>query len=210
MDASRQAGTLIAHRYRILTRIGEGGFGTVYKACDQQQHGKIVAVKEINMVALSAQEKIEVTDTFNREITLLSDLKHKNLPRIFNQFTDPEHWYIVMDYIEGQTLEELLTRSPKGRLSVSEVIKIGMALCDVLSYLHDQKPSIIFRDVKPGNIMYTPSSFLWCGSKRDGRSPICVQTMKNPISFLQLHLWHHVNRETREHFVSHVNLLYRA
>jgi serine/threonine protein kinase len=161
MEASHQSGTLIVHRYRILTRVGEGGFGTVYKARDQQHRGKIVAIKEINMVALSAQEKIEVTDTFNREITLLSDLKHKNLPRISNQFTDPEHWYIVMDYIEGQTLEELLTRSSKGRFSVSEVIKIGIALCDVLAYLHDQKPSIIFRDVKPGNIMYTPWDHLY-------------------------------------------------
>ncbi len=156
MDASHRSGTFIANRYRILARVGEGGFGTVYKARDQQQRGKIVAIKEINMVALTAQEKIEVTDTFNREIILLSELKHKNLPHIFNHFTDPEHWYIVMDYIEGQTLEELLTHSSRGRLSVRQVVKIGITLCDVLSYLHEQKPSIIFRDVKPGNIMYTP------------------------------------------------------
>ena len=161
MEASLKFGTLIAHRYRILARIGEGGFGTVYKARDQQQHGKIVAIKEINMVALSVQEKIEVTDTFNREITLLSQLKHKNLPCIFDQFTDPEHWYIVMDYIEGQTLEELLTQSSRGRLSVRRGVEIGIALCDVLAYLHDQNPSIIFRDVKPGNIMLTPWGHLY-------------------------------------------------
>ena len=161
MEASHKSDTLIAHRYRILTRIGEGGFGTVYKARDQQQHGKIVAIKEINMVALSAQEKIEVTDTFNREITLLSELSHKNLPRIFTHFTDPEHWYIVMDYIEGQTLEELLARSSSGRFSVRQVVKIAINLCDVLSYLHEQKPSIIFRDVKPGNIMFTPWDHLY-------------------------------------------------
>lgn len=161
MSASHRSNTVIANRYRILARVGEGGFGTVYKVRDKQQHGKIVALKEINMVALSAQEKIEVTDTFNREITLLSELKHKNLPHIFDHFTDPEHWYIVMDYIEGQTLEELLACAPKGRLSVKQVVKIGIALCDVLAYLHDQKPSIIFRDVKPGNIMYTPWDHLY-------------------------------------------------
>jgi serine/threonine protein kinase len=156
MDASLQLGTLLARRYRILARIGEGGFGIVYKARDRRQHGKLVAIKEINMASLSPQEKIEVTDSFNREITLLSRLEHKYLPRIHHQFTDPEHWYIVMDYIEGQTLEELLARSPKGRLPLGQVAKIGIALCDVLSHLHRQSPSIIFRDVKPSNIMITP------------------------------------------------------
>ncbi len=156
MNGSLQPGTLLARRYRILAQIGVGGFGTVYKARDRRQHGKLVAIKEINMAALSVKEKIEVTDSFNREITLLSRLEHKHLPRIHNQYTDPEHWYIVMDYIEGQTLEELLARSPKGRLSLNQVAKIGIALCDVLSYLHSQIPSIIYRDVKPSNIMITP------------------------------------------------------
>jgi len=156
MDASFQPFTLLASRYRILARIGEGGFGTVYKARDRRQYGKLVAIKAINMSSLSAQEKIEVTDSFNREITLLSRLEHKYLPRIRHQFTDPDHWYIVMDYIEGQTLEELLARSPRGRLSLNQVAKIGIALCDVLSHLHRQRPSIIYRDVKPSNIMLTP------------------------------------------------------
>src|SRR5690349_13343040 len=150
MNRPLQTNTLHDGRYRILAKIGEGGFGTVYKARDHKEHGKIVAIKEINMASLSAQEKIEVTDTFNREITLLSTLKHKSLPYIHDHFTDPEHWYIVMDYIEGETLENLLARSPEGRLPMQQAIKIGIALCDVLSYLHNQNPSIIFRDVKPG------------------------------------------------------------
>jgi serine/threonine protein kinase len=155
MNGSLTSGTLLVGRYHILAQIGEGGFGTVYKARDQHKQGKLIAIKEINMAALSAQEKIEVTDSFNREITLLSKLNHKSLPHIYDQFTDPEHWYIVMDYIEGQTLEDLLARSPQGRLSVKQTARIGTALCDVLSYLHEQEPSIIFRDVKPGNIMLT-------------------------------------------------------
>src|SRR5258708_13077416 len=151
MDGSLNSGALVAGRYRILARIGEGGFGTVYKARDQRKHGKLAAIKEINMAKLSAREIIEVTDTFNREISLLSWLSHKNLPRISDQFTDPEHWDIVMEYIEGQTLEDLLARSPKGRLSVGQTARIGVALCDVLSHLHNQSPSIIFHDVKPAN-----------------------------------------------------------
>ena len=156
MNGSLKTDTLLSGRYHILAQIGEGGFGIVYKARDREQFGKLVAIKEINMAALSAREKIEVTDSFNREITLLSELSHKNLPRIYDQFTDPEHWYIVMDYIEGQTLEDLLAHTPTGRLPVEQAVKIGRTLCDVLSYLHNQNPSIIFRDVKPGNIMITP------------------------------------------------------
>src|SRR5215472_3628184 len=157
MNASLQRGTLLANRYYILAQIGVGGFGTVYKACDWWgRPGNRVAIKEITMAALSPQEKIEVTDSFNREITLLSRLEHTHLPHIHHQFTDPEHWYIVMDYVEGQTLEELLARSPKGRLPLGQVARIGIALCDVVSYLHNQSPSIIYRDVKPSNIMLTP------------------------------------------------------
>jgi serine/threonine protein kinase len=156
MNGSLPTNLLLDNRYLILAKIGEGGYGTVYKARDMRKHGRIVSIKEINMSALSVQEKIEVTDTFNREIMLLSELRHKSLPRVHDQFTDPEHWYIVMDYIEGETLEHVLARSPGGRLPVQQVIRIGIALCDVLSYLHDQDPAIIFRDVKPSNIMLTP------------------------------------------------------
>jgi serine/threonine protein kinase len=149
-------GSLLAGRYLILEKIGEGGFGAVYKARDRRLWNEVVAVKQINMAALSAQEKIEATDSYNREITLLSVLKHRNgLPRVRNYFTDPEHWYVVMDYIPGRTLEEILATTLGGRLSVAQAVEIGSKLCDVLGYLHEQNPPIIFRDVKPGNIMLT-------------------------------------------------------
>lgn len=154
MDASLKPGTLLARRYRILARIGEGGYGMVYKARDRRKWpGNLVAIKVITLAALSPQEQIEATDTFNREVTLLSGLHHRNLPRISDQFTDPQHWYMVMDYIEGVTLEEFLTQSPNRRLRIAQAGAIALILCDVLSYLHQRRPAIIFRDVKPGNIM---------------------------------------------------------
>jgi hypothetical protein len=150
-------GMTLAGRYYLEKKIGEGGFGAVYKAWDWQNGGKVVAVKQINMASLSAQEKIEATDSYNREITLLSVLKHRGgLPHVRDHFTDPEHWYIVMDYIPGRTLEEILTATPGGRLSLAQTVEIGVKLCDVLTYLHDQNPPVIFRDAKPGNIMLTP------------------------------------------------------
>lgn len=156
MDASLGPGVRVGERYRIVSTIGQGGFGTVYKARDEKKGGRVVALKAIYLWPLSTQEKIDATDTFNREIGLLSRLRHRNLPRIHQHFTDPKHWYAVMDYIEGQTLEDMLQRIPEARLSIYEVMRIGMELCDVLAYLHNQNPPIIFRDVKPANIMLTP------------------------------------------------------
>jgi serine/threonine protein kinase len=85
----------------------------------------------------------------------LSQLKHENLPRIYDHFTDPEHWYVVMEYIEGKALEDILKTVRGGHLSVNKVLDIGTTLCGVLGYLHAQHPPIIYRDVKPANILFT-------------------------------------------------------
>ena len=86
---------------------------------------------------------------------MLSRLSHRNLPRIYDHFTDATHWYIVMQYIEGETLEVYLKRAKGGHLPLKKVRAIGVQLSNVLSYLHAQTPPIIFRDVKPANIMRT-------------------------------------------------------
>jgi len=150
-------GSLLHERYQLVREIGRGGFGVVYLAEDCQRNHQQVAVKQINIGQLSARESIDATDSYNREVTLLSRLKHRRLPRIYDHFTDPEHWYLVMDYIEGQTLEAALQGMPGQALPVKKAITIGIQVCDVLNYLHTQDPPIIFRDVKPANIMQTPS-----------------------------------------------------
>src|SRR6266704_1919500 len=152
---------LLKERYRILVAVGQGGFGAVYKVEDTQGGNRLLAMKEINLSALAAQEAIEATDAFNREVYLLSDLTHPNLPCIYDHFTDREHWYLVMDYIEGETLEQYLDRIVSGRLPLEEVLDIGIQLCTVLDYLHTREPSIIFRDLKPANVMRTSASHLY-------------------------------------------------
>ncbi len=149
------AGSLLAGRYRILAKVGEGGFGVVYKARDIQRRHRLVAIKQIDRATLSTRQIIEATDSYNREVTILSRLSHRNLPRIYDHFTDPTHWYVVMQYIEGETLEDYLKRANGGRLPLRQVRAIGVQLSNVLSYLHAQTPPIIFRDVKPTNIMRT-------------------------------------------------------
>ena len=96
---------------------------------------------------------IEVTDSYNREVTLLSKLKHSSLPHVHDHFTDPHHWYIVMDYIKGETLEEYVQKLPGKKMSLNKVLAIAIDISGILHYLHKRKPAIIFRDVKPANIM---------------------------------------------------------
>ena len=153
--------TLLKQRYRIIGLAGQGGFGVVYKAIDIQSGNRLVAVKAINLSILTAQEVIEATEAFNREVLVLSGLAHPNLPCLYDHFTDSEHWYLVTDFIEGETLERYLDKTRNGRLPREEVIDIGIQLCTVLDYLHTRQPPIIFRDLKPSNVMRTPSGHLY-------------------------------------------------
>ncbi len=153
--------TLLNGRYRLLTQVGAGGFGGVYRAIDTAEAPRIVAVKEISLRGLSAQEVIEATDGFHREMRLLSDLRHPHLPRIRDSFTDPEHWYLVMDFIEGKSLEEYLKRRAGAGLPLEDALAISLQLCTVLNYLHTREPAIIFRDLKPSNVMHTSEGHIY-------------------------------------------------
>ncbi|GAC1346304.1 MAG: hypothetical protein NVSMB27_09700 [Ktedonobacteraceae bacterium] len=152
---------LFAQRYRILEKVGEGGFAVTYQAEDLEQHRRFVAIKQINLSLLSPQQMIEATDSFNREVGYLSHLKYHGIPIIYDYYTDPDHWYVVMEYIEGETLEDRLKKAHRGRFSTQKVLDIGIALCDVLGYLHAQRPPIVFRDVKPANIMLTKTGRIY-------------------------------------------------
>src|SRR5439155_12405363 len=146
---------LLKQRYRIISQVGKGGFGAVYKAADLQFGNRPVAIKEMSQSSLSQQELIEATESFKREALLLAGLTHPNLPRIYEQVTDIGRWYLVMDFIEGETLEEHLGKIKGGKLPVEQVLEIASQLCMVLEYLHIRQPPIIFRDLKPANVMLT-------------------------------------------------------
>src|SRR6266702_5044351 len=166
-----EAESLLKGRYRILTQVGTGGFGAVYKARDTLAAGQgtaIIAIKQVNLRGLTPQEIIEATDGFHREVLLLSNLEHVNLPHIYDSFTDPEHWYLVMDFIGGETLEQYLRHTTAGSspattrsLPLDEVFSIALQLCHVLHYLHTRQPPIIFRDLKPANVMRAPEGNLY-------------------------------------------------
>ena|GEM_PF-325305 len=164
---SEATNRLLNERYAIMHEIGAGGFGAVYLARDTREGERLVALKQINLQGLSSQEIIEATDAFNREAEILSTLSHPLLPTIFGRFSDPEHWYLVMTYIDGSTLDEYLQQQrvkalpASTGLPLSETLEIALRLCDGLHYLHTQQPPVIFRDLKPGNIMRTRKGQLY-------------------------------------------------
>ncbi len=152
---------VLKQRYRVLKQVGSGGYGVVYKAADVQFGQRHVAVKEMSQHGLSPEEIAEATDAFKREAFMLAGLTHPNLPSIYDYFIEDGRWYLVMSFIEGETLEDYLNRAKDGRLPVEKVLHIGVQLSSVLSYLHTRHPPIIFRDLKPSNVMRTPEGLLY-------------------------------------------------
>jgi serine/threonine protein kinase len=143
--------TLLHKRYVILRTIGQGGMAAVYQAKDLKRN-TICAIKEMSLSSLSAHERGQAIQNFLAEATILSRLNHPNLPAFTDFFSEGSRHFLVMEYIEGHTLEELLERNG-GPFPERRVLGWARQLCDVLEYLHSQQPPIIFRDLKPGNIM---------------------------------------------------------
>src|SRR5207248_7304096 len=159
VPASKGAGPLgpsylLHSRYSIVSQVGTGGFGAVYQAKDTLFSHRLVAIKEMSQDGLSPQELAEAIAAFEREALLLTGLTHPNLPRIHDHFSEQGRSYVVMDFIAGDTLEDYLGKYSQ-LLPVEMVLEIGIQLCTVLDYLHTHQPPIIFRDLKPANIMRT-------------------------------------------------------
>jgi serine/threonine protein kinase len=146
---------LLRQRYRILGVVGRGGMGTVYQALDTQAQGRRVAVKEMSQTHLREAEYAAAGARFFAEAALLGRLAHPALPRVYEAFGEQGRLYLVMDWIPGKTLFQLLQERGGQPLPVGEVLAYADQLCSVLAYLHQQQPPIIFRDLKPANVMVT-------------------------------------------------------
>jgi serine/threonine protein kinase len=127
----------------------------VYQANDTRR-GSLVAIKEMSLSTVATNEQPQSIQNFLAEARILSRLNHPNLPAFTDFFTEGVRHFLVMEYIDGNTLEELLDRN-KGPFTEPRVLGWARQLCDVLEYLHNQQPPIIFRDMKPGNVMLTRS-----------------------------------------------------
>jgi len=145
--------TVLQGRYVIVHRVGKGGMGAVYQAVDLRLPGKLWAIKEMSDAAITNPlEKQAVVQAFQREAQLLATLDHANLPKVSDYFNEGGKHYLVMDFIQGLTLESLMARQG-GPLPLDRVVDLALQLCDALDYLHRRQPPIIFRDLKPANAM---------------------------------------------------------
>jgi WD40 repeat protein len=151
---------LLHSRYSIVSQVGTGGFGAVYKAKDTLFSNRAVAIKEMSQDGLSPRELAEATAAFEHEALLLADLAHPNLPRIHDHFSEQGRTYVVMDFIAGETLEDYLDKFVR-RFPPEGALDIAIQLAAALDYLHTRQPPIIFRDLKPANIMLTSDNHVY-------------------------------------------------
>lgn len=146
-------GLKLQGRYTVLGLLNRGSFGAVYEVEDERFAGQRRALKELVPVALEAEEFAESRRWFLREGEILGELNHPSIPRIWDSFEDNNRLYIVMQFIEGATLEHVVNNQLGRGLPVQQVLEWATALCDVLEYLHGHQPPVLFRDLKPENIM---------------------------------------------------------
>jgi serine/threonine protein kinase len=141
-------GTILQNRYRVMRELGHGGMGTVYEALDQRINC-LVALKET-----SAGNENEARRAFEREASLLGNLRHSGLPKVMDYFSEGEADFLIMEFIPGDDLAHLLEErgSP---FPQDEVLTWADELLKVLEYLHGQEPPILHRDIKPANLKLT-------------------------------------------------------
>jgi serine/threonine-protein kinase len=167
-----EIGSVIDGKYKILNVIGKGGMSVVYLAMNEKAN-KQWAIKEV------IKNDYKDFDVDKKEIEMMKKLKHSHLPSIIDVIEGNDSLLIVMDYIEGRSLDDILEE--QGAQPQEVVIGWACQLCDVLSYLHAQSPPIIYRDMKPANVMLKPDGNLMLidfGAAREYKP----QNLKDTIS----------------------------
>lgn len=152
-------GTILRSRYQILELVGHGGMGAVYRAEDLRLQGRQCAVKEVlPELNLPSDLMAQMQEQFYREASILARLDHPNLPKVSDYFSEYGREYLVMDFVAGRDLKELVDEARKQNTFLSERRVLGWAaqLCDAVEYLHSQDPPVLHRDIKPSNIKLTP------------------------------------------------------
>lgn len=155
-----EEGTVLNNRYEIVRKIGGGGMGAVYLASDKNLGGVLRAVKEMVQSYIEETQQDKAVADFKRESMLLTSLEHPAIPTIFDYFFDETEcrFYLVMKYISGGDLASRLRSANEGKIDEQVVTEWGIQVADVLDYLHNHEPPIVYRDLKPANIMIDGNS----------------------------------------------------
>lgn len=161
MLESHNSDTILRERYRVTNIVGQGGMGNVYRAEDLRLPGRLCAIKEVRPDPdLNEEMRLQAQQQFLQEASILATLDHPNLPKVSDFFTDNELDYLVMDFVPGKDLKQILDEYlANGRLLPQElVLTWAEQIIDALHYLHNQNPPVVHRDIKPANIKLTPDN----------------------------------------------------
>ena len=160
MSEILNSGTILWSRYRILDLVGQGGMGAIYRAEDLRLEGRLCAIKEVVPDMGASKEYQEQSQAaFHREASILARLDHANLPKVSDFFCFNGRDYLVMDFVPGQDLREVIEHARHKQTIIPEeqVLTWAEQLISALEYLHQQDPPVLHRDIKPSNIKLTPS-----------------------------------------------------
>lgn len=163
MPVPIKAGTVLRTRYQVTQIIGQGGMGCIYLAEDLRLEGRLCAIKEVEYdLALPEEMLNEARDQFQREATVLARLDHPNLPKVSDFFSIRDRDYLVMDFVPGKDLRQLMieARQNQAFLPEEDVLDWASQLADALKYLHTQETPIVHRDIKPSNLKLTPNGLV--------------------------------------------------
>lgn len=149
---SKQQG-ILQNRYRIEGVLGQGGMGTVYLAKDTRLDERLCVVKELRDDFYRDEDKQRALSFFDREARMLARLKQRNIVQVSDYFSEHGKYFLVMEYVDGENLHSIMQRREGEPFDENQVLHWAKEICDVLSYLHSQDPPVIYRDLKPSNIM---------------------------------------------------------
>jgi serine/threonine-protein kinase len=159
MLSSHKPDTILRERYKLTNIVGHGGMGSVYRAEDLRLPGRLCAIKEIQPDPNATPELwAQAQGQFLKEASILAQLDHPNLPKVSDFFAENGRDYLVMDFVPGKDLKQILDEGRQnGHLPTQDtIIKWAVQLMDALDYLHRQEPPVLHRDIKPANIKLTP------------------------------------------------------
>jgi len=143
---------ILQDHYVLIGPLGQGGMGTVFMAQDTSLFNRLCVVKKLRLDGFDAQDRHKAMEFFEREAKILSELKHPNVVHIQAYFQEHSNYYLVMEYVEGNNLQQLLKKRGAS-FTEAQVIEWSTTILNVLNYLHKHQPPVIYRDIKPSNIM---------------------------------------------------------